>query len=74
MDNQQKPIVEHTELCSLLGASLGGRGVWERMETCIHMAESLHNSPEAVTILLIGYIPIQNVFGVRKIKLKTWKG
>ena len=67
MDNQQKPIVEHTELCSLLGASLGGRGVWERMETCIHMAESLHNSPEAVTILLIGYIPIQMFLVLEKL-------
>jgi len=34
-----------------------GRG-W--MDTCIHMAESLHCSPETITILLIGYIPIQN--------------
>ena len=30
------------------------------------MAESLHCSPETITILLIGYIPIQNVFGVKE--------
>ena len=27
---------------------------------CIHMAESLHCSPETITTLLIGYIPVQN--------------
>ena len=27
---------------------------------CIHMAESLHCSPETITTLLIGYTPIQN--------------
>ena len=41
-----------------------------RMDTCICMAESLHCSPETITILLIGYTPIQNVFGVKKIKIK----
>ena len=30
--------------------------------------EPLHSSPEAITTLLIGYTPIQNVFGVRTIK------
>ena len=34
---------------------------------CICMAESLHRSPETTTILLIGYIPIQNK------KFKVWK-
>ena len=43
------------ELCSLLCASLDGRGIWMRMGTCMFMAESLHCSPETITILLIGY-------------------
>ena len=30
------------------------------MDTCIRVAESLHCSPETVTVLLIGYTPIQN--------------
>ena len=30
------------------------------MDTCIYMAESLPCSPETITILLTGYIPIQN--------------
>ena len=36
------------------------------MDTYICMAESLHCSPEIMTTLLIGYTPIQNVFGVKK--------
>ena len=47
------------------------RGVWGRMDTYICMAESLHCSPEIMTTLLIGYIPIQNVFGVKKNKNKV---
>ena len=46
----------HEVLCG----SLGGRGVWGRIDTCICMAESLHSSPESITMLLIGYISIQN--------------
>ena len=34
------------------------------------MAESLLCSPETTTKLLIGWTPIQNVFGVKKIKIK----
>ena len=32
------------------------------------MAESLYGSPETITMLLISYTPIQNVFGVKKKK------
>ena len=39
----------------MLCASLDGRGVWGRMDTCICMAESLCSSPKTITILLIGY-------------------
>ena len=35
MDDQQGPVVEHRELCSMLGGSLDGRGVWGRMDKCI---------------------------------------
>ena len=71
MDRQQKPIVQHTELCSMICARLDGSGVWGRMDTRICMAESLNRSPEAVTTLAIGYTPIQNVFGLKeKIKMK----
>ena len=33
-------------------------GVWERMDTCVCMAQSC--SPETITTLLTGYISIQN--------------
>ena len=33
----------------MLCGSLGGRGVWEKMDTCMCMAESLHCSPEMTT-------------------------
>ena len=42
------------DLCSMLCASLGVRGLWGRLDTCICMAESLHCSPQTITIL-IGY-------------------
>ena len=37
-----------------------GRGVWERTDTYIFMAESLCHPPDTITTLLIGYTPIQN--------------
>ena len=48
------------ELCSVLCGCQDGSGVWERMDTCVCMAESLCYSPENITTLLIGYTPIQN--------------
>ena len=36
----------------------------------LRKAESLHCSPETITTLLIGYTPIENVFGVKKLKIK----
>ena len=44
----------------MLCGSLGGRGFWGRMDTCICTAESLRSSLETVTTLLIGSTPIQN--------------
>ena len=54
-------------MCQLC-ASLDGREVWGWMDTHICMTESLHCSPETITLLLIGYTQIQNIFGV-KIKI-----
>ena len=45
------------ELCSTLYGSLEGRRVWERMNTCICMTDSLHCSPESITTLLMSYTP-----------------
>ena len=70
MGNQQRPTVQYMELCSMLCASLGGKGLWWRLDTCVSMVESLPCLPETTTTLLIGYTPIQNVFGVKKIKIK----
>ena len=41
-------------------------GVWD-MDTCTRVAESLCWPPETITILLIGYAPIQN----KQLKQKT---
>ena len=43
------------ELCSVLYGSLDGRGVWERMDPCICIAESLCYPPETITTLLTSY-------------------
>ena len=43
------------ELCSMLCGSLDGSGVWERLDTWMCMAESIHCSPETITTLLISY-------------------
>ena len=48
-------------------AWMGWAGLQENGYVCIRMAESLHCSPEATRILLIGYIPIQSK------KFKVWK-
>ena len=48
------------ELCSILCASLVGRGGARRMNTYICMAETLRCSPETSTSFLIDYTPIPN--------------
>ena len=58
---------------SMLCGNVDGREVWGSMDTCICMAESLHYSPETITVL-IGYTPIQNVLGVKKIKKDSTPG
>ena len=61
--------VAHGALLSVI-CQPGWEGVWGRMDTCIciYVAESLHCSPETITVLLISYAPIQTAFGVRKKK------
>ena len=44
----------------MLCSSLDGRGIWGRMDICIHVAESLCFLLETITTLLITYTPIQN--------------
>ena len=41
----------------MLYSTLDGRGVLERTDVCICMAESLHCSPEMITMMLISYTP-----------------
>ena len=60
MDNQQGHTAQHMELCSMICSSLDGKGVWGRMETGIHIAESSHCLLETITTLLTGYTPIQS--------------
>ena len=64
-DNQQGSTVQHMELCSMLRGSWDGRGVQGKMDTCMCMAESLCQSSETITTLLIGYTPRKN-----KVKIK----
>ena len=66
-----KPAVRQRELCSMPCASWMGGG-WGRMDAHTWMAESLLCASETIT-LLIGYAPIQNGFGVKKIKIKLKK-
>ena len=40
--------------------SLDGKGVWERTDTCICMAESFHSSPEIFTLFVNWHTPAQN--------------
>ena len=57
------------ELYSILCAGLDGRRAWGRMDVCIYVAESLHCSSESTTTPLIGYTAIQNVLGVKNVKM-----
>ena len=51
---------------SMVCGTLGVKGVWERMDTCvcvyiyIYIVESLCCPPETITTMLIGYTLIQN--------------
>ena len=58
------------ELCSMLCGSLDGRGVWERLDTRICMAESVHCSSETITTLLINTIQYKKFFKRRQTMTK----
>ena len=59
VDKQGSPV-QHMELCSALCASMDGRGVWGRMDTCVCVAGSLCSPPGTITRALIRYTPPQN--------------
>ena len=48
------------ELCSMLCGSLNGKGVWERMDTCIYMVKSFCCPPETRNIVNC-CTPIKNI-------------
>ena len=58
MDNQQGPIVQYMELCSMLCGSLDGSRVWGRMDMGICMAESLHCSSETIIRLFVNQLSL----------------
>ena len=45
----------------VLSSSLGGKGVWRRMDTCICITEALCYPPETITALLITSTPVKKV-------------
>ena len=53
--------------------TLDRKGVWGRGDTCVCLAESLCCSPETITALLTGYIPIQNKKAKKKNQLKRFQ-
>ena len=60
MENQQGPVVQPREVCSMSCCSQDGRGVWGRMGTCVCVAESIHCPPETITTLFINSTSKQN--------------
>ena len=55
----------------MLCASLDGKWVWGRMDSCIYMAESLCCSPKTTTTSLISYAPYKMFLVLKNIKRKT---
>ena len=53
MNNQQGPTVQHRELCSMLFNNLRGKEIWRRIDTGIHITDSLWCPPGTITTLLI---------------------
>ena len=70
---QPGPTVQHVGLYSVLGASLGGRGVWGRMDACICTAQYLHCSPETTTTLLIPLLQFKTRSLKFEKKMLSWK-
>ena len=68
-----KDLLYNTGNCSRLYGSLDGRVVWGRTDTCMCMAESLCCPLESISILLIGYAPIQNKTSKKRKNSKVQK-
>ena len=67
MDNQQRPIVQHMELCSMLCASLDGRGVWgEWLHVYVRLSLFAVHLKLSQHYLLIGYALIENKKSFKK--------
>ena len=62
-----KDLLYRVEALLSVTWQLDGRGVWERMDTCVCVAELLHCPLETVTTLFIGYNPIKNTKLKRKV-------
>ena len=54
---------------TLLILSEGRNWLWLNGRSFLHL-KIYEQAPETITALLIGYTPIQNVFGIKNIKLK----
>ena len=59
MGNPQEPTVRYRELCQCYAAA-GVGGSLGANDMCIHTAEPLCCTPEAITTLLTGYTSKQN--------------
>ena len=70
---QPGPTVQHVGLYSVLGASLGGRGVWGRMDACICTDQYLHCSPETTKTLLIPLLQFKTRSLKFEKKMLSWK-
>ena len=58
IDNQQGPTVQHRELGSIFCNNRNGKRIWERIDICICISESLCCTPDTNTTLLINCTPV----------------
>ena len=56
-DNQERPPAQHRELWSVLYNNIHGQIIWKRIDTCVHITESLCCTLETNTICLINNTP-----------------
>ena len=68
-----KSLLYSTQNSAQLCVSLDGMGFGREWIYVYVWLSFLHCSPEIITTLLIGYTPIQNIFGVKKNKKKRKK-
>ena len=69
MDNN-KDLIQHTELCLILCDSLNGRGAWRKMYTWMCMPESLHCSPETIRASFVNQLCSNTEVKKKKFNLK----